>query len=152
MKQHNERKSNPQQGGSASYAESVSRGAPESQDKQSKQPETDSIDRHPTRESSDGAQRGGVLPTSKGRLDRWEERLRLTCSILTSTFLIVLFIAVLLVGLREYFRDTVFLDPIEVPKDLQEQGYTPSIVAQRLVDEIAANQKLSEQKTKRLLQ
>jgi len=54
----------------------------------------------------------------------------------TSIFLIV-FLAALLVAVGlELFRNTVNIEPIQVPKDLADKGYTPEVVAQRLGDKI----------------
>ena len=53
-------------------------------------------------------------------------------------------LVVLLVGIvaalavafwREVRHDTVFLEPIEVPKDLAERGYHPAVIANLLLDE-----------------
>ena len=40
--------------------------------------------------------------------------------------------------IAEIRSDSTIIDPIEVPKDLAEQGYTPQVIAQRLHSEIAA--------------
>ena len=41
-------------------------------------------------------------------------------------------------------RDTVFLDPIDVPRQLADRGYTGTYVAERLVDELLALQRNSK--------
>jgi tetratricopeptide (TPR) repeat protein len=67
---------------------------------------------------------------------------------LSATFTIILSI-VLIAGLgvvvyailREVRRNTVFLDPIDVPQGLSERGYSPAIIAERLLDALLAMQR-----------
>jgi TPR repeat protein len=49
----------------------------------------------------------------------------------------LLFALVAIAIIRETFRDVVVIRPIGVPKALTEEGYTSSIVSQRLLDQIA---------------
>src|SRR5262245_26924609 len=49
----------------------------------------------------------------------------------------VLFALIAIAIIRETFRDVVVIQPIGVPAALVEEGYSPGIVAQRLVDQIA---------------
>src|ERR1700746_3044646 len=39
---------------------------------------------------------------------------------------------------RELRRNTLFLDPIEVPRALDARGYSPGVVAERLLDALTA--------------
>ncbi len=66
-------------------------------------------------------------------------------SALFTIFLSVLLIAALAVLLyaivRELRRNAVFLDPIDVPRALDTRGYSPVVVAERLLDALLAMQR-----------
>ena len=65
-------------------------------------------------------------------------------SILLGLVLIAVLVALLYAVYRELKRDTVFLDPIDVPRQLADRGYTGTYVAERLVDELLALQRNSK--------
>jgi hypothetical protein len=48
----------------------------------------------------------------------------------------LLLLVVLVVTLRETFRSVTLVDPFAVPRSLTDQGYTPQVVANQVVDEI----------------
>ena len=47
----------------------------------------------------------------------------------------ILIIAVVLV-VADFFRSTIVIQPIQVPKELADQGYSPEVIAKRLLDEV----------------
>ena len=56
---------------------------------------------------------------------------------LVAPVITVLFLLIAIAIIRETFRDVVVIRPIGVPTSLAENGYTSSIVSQRLLDQIA---------------
>jgi len=57
-------------------------------------------------------------------------------TILLSVVLIVLVGALVYALWRELRRSTIVLDPLEVPRELAERGYTPAVVTERLLNAI----------------
>jgi len=57
-------------------------------------------------------------------------------TILFSLALIALLVALAYALWRELRRNTIVLDPLEVPRELAERGYTPGVVTERLLDAI----------------
>jgi tetratricopeptide (TPR) repeat protein len=57
-------------------------------------------------------------------------------TILLSIVLIVLLGALVYALWRELRRSTIVLDPLEVPRELAERGYTPAVVTERLLNAI----------------
>ncbi len=55
-----------------------------------------------------------------------------------SIVLIVALAAVLYAILRELRRNALFLDPIDVPRALDARGYSPGVVAERMLDALSA--------------
>src|SRR5262249_13781253 len=72
-----------------------------------------------------------------GRLERIEKTLVSLRSILISLLVFALTIVIIGQVLLEN-RETITLDPIEVPKDFADRGDTPVVLAHRLYDEIRA--------------
>jgi len=56
---------------------------------------------------------------------------------LVAPVITVLFLLIAIAIIRETFRDVVVIRPIGVPTSLADNGYTSSIVSQRLLDQIA---------------
>ena len=57
-------------------------------------------------------------------------------TILLSIVLIALLAAILYALWRELRRNTIVLDPLEVPRELVDRGYTPAVVTERLLNAI----------------
>jgi tetratricopeptide (TPR) repeat protein len=73
-----------------------------------------------------------------------------TFTILFSLALIALLGAVVYALWRELRRNTIALDPLEVPRELAERGYTPAVVTERLLEAIHTIQNVaSTQKPRR---
>jgi tetratricopeptide (TPR) repeat protein len=71
-------------------------------------------------------------------------------TILLSLALIALLVALAYALWRELRRNTIVLDPLEVPRDLADRGYTPAVVTERLLDAIHTIQNVaSTQKPRR---
>ena len=71
-------------------------------------------------------------------------------TILLSLALIALLGALVYALWRELRRNTIVLDPLEVPRELAERGYTPAVVTERLLDAIHTIQSVaSTQKPRR---
>jgi tetratricopeptide (TPR) repeat protein len=71
-------------------------------------------------------------------------------TILLSLALIALLGALVYALWRELRRSTIVLDPLEVPRELAERGYTPAVVTERLLDAIHTIQSVaSTQKPRR---
>ncbi len=71
-------------------------------------------------------------------------------TILLSLALIALLGALVYALWRELRRNTIVLDPLEVPRDLAERGYTAAVVTERLLDAIHTIQSVaSTQKPRR---
>src|SRR6267154_2195480 len=56
---------------------------------------------------------------------------------LVAPVITLLFILIAVAIIRETFRDVVVIRPIGVPTSLADNGYTSTIVSQRLLDQIA---------------
>lgn len=57
---------------------------------------------------------------------------------ITSVVLLGFLVAVLTAMLVAMFRDTVLVEPIGAPQELVQRGYTPQVIAYRLMDEVMA--------------
>jgi tetratricopeptide (TPR) repeat protein len=76
----------------------------------------------------------GVLP--------WlAQNLSALLTILVSVVLIAALAVLLFAIVRELRRNAVFLDPIDVPETLGARGYSPGVVAERLLDALLAMQR-----------
>jgi len=59
-------------------------------------------------------------------------------TVLLALVLIAALAAVIYAVVRELRRETVFIDPIEVPRTLDARGYSPAVVAERMLDALCA--------------
>src|SRR5258708_36559051 len=76
----------------------------------------------------------GVLP--------WlAQNLSALLTILVSVLLIAALAVVVVAIVRELRRNAVFLDPIDVPPSLDTRGYSPAVVAERLLDALSPMQR-----------
>jgi tetratricopeptide (TPR) repeat protein len=58
---------------------------------------------------------------------------------LTASIVLIATLAALLYAIvRELRRDTLFVDPIDVPRSLDARGYSPAVVAERVLDALSA--------------
>lgn len=65
-------------------------------------------------------------------------RVRGVRAVITSVVLLGFLVAVLTAMLVAVFRDTVLVEPIGAPQELVQRGYTPQVIAYRLMDEVMA--------------
>ena len=65
-------------------------------------------------------------------------RVRGISAVITSVVLLGFLVAVLTAMLVAMFRDTVLVEPIGAPQELVQRGYTPQVIAYRLMDEVMA--------------
>jgi len=66
---------------------------------------------------------------------------QISAAIFTLLLALVLIAALAVVAyavLRELRRQTVFLDPIDVPRTLDARGYSPGVIAERMLDALSA--------------
>jgi tetratricopeptide (TPR) repeat protein len=77
----------------------------------------------------------------QGALPWLAQNLSAIFTILLSVVLIAALAALLYAIVRELRRNTVFLDPIDVPPALSMRGYSPAVVAERLLDALLAMQR-----------
>jgi tetratricopeptide (TPR) repeat protein len=77
----------------------------------------------------------------QGALPWLAQNLAAIFTILLSAVLIAALAALLYAIVRELRRNTVFLDPIDVPPSLSMRGYSPAVVAERLLDALLAMQR-----------
>ena len=83
----------------------------------------------------------GFGADGQGMLPWLAQNLSALLTILVSVLLLAA-LAVLLFGIvREIRRNAVFLDPIDVPRALDTRGYSPAVVAERLLDALSAMQR-----------
>ena len=83
----------------------------------------------------------GFGADGQGMLPWLAQNLSALLTILVSILLLAA-LAVLLFGIvREIRRNAVFLDPIDVPRALDTRGYSPAVVAERLLDALSAMQR-----------
>jgi tetratricopeptide (TPR) repeat protein len=80
----------------------------------------------------------GVLSSDKGYLQVAAANLSAVRSMATDLALLVVLSLFTWAVVVEFRRKIVLIAPIEVPKDLADKGYTPHVLAQRLVEEIYA--------------
>src|SRR5207237_1105239 len=83
----------------------------------------------------------GLGTDGQGALPWLAQNLSAIFTILLSAVLIAALAAVLYAIVRELRRNTVFLDPIDVPRALAARGYSPAVVAERLLDALLAMQR-----------
>ena len=73
------------------------------------------------------------------RMKRFSTHLVILRSIITSAALFVVFCFVIAYLIRDiFFLQRYYFEPIGVPKELTEMGYTPQVVTQRLLDQVRA--------------
>src|SRR5207253_4907964 len=75
-------------------------------------------------------------PESAGCLASLAETMSSIRSIVTNGLILSLLIALALTAVSEVWQRPTVLDPIEVPKELADRGYSSGVVAERLNDEI----------------
>src|SRR5438046_6180578 len=83
----------------------------------------------------------GLGTDGQGALPWLAQNLSAVFTSLLSAVLIAALAAVLYAIVRELRRNTVFLDPIDVPRALAARGYSPAVVAERLLDALLAMQR-----------
>jgi len=83
----------------------------------------------------------GFASDGQGALPWLAQNLFAIFTILLSVVLIAALAALLVAIVRELRRSTMFLDPIDVPQALDARGYSPVVVAQRLLDALLAMQR-----------
>jgi tetratricopeptide (TPR) repeat protein len=77
-------------------------------------------------------------PEKKDPLEHAASDVSAIRSIIADSLLVAVLASFLGALILEMRRKTVVIDPIEVPKEIAERGYTPQVVAQRLAAEITA--------------
>src|ERR1700694_5200699 len=80
----------------------------------------------------------GFGTDGQGALPWLAQNLSALFTILLSAVLIAALAALLYTIVRELRRNTVFLDPIDVPRSLSARGYSPAVIAERLLDALLA--------------
>ncbi len=88
-----------------------------------------------TRESITGSP---LAPPRRGLLPRLAENAGALFSVTLSVILVVALIALVVAFVRELRQDSVLLESFVAPKDLVEQGYTSTVIAEKMLDEIRA--------------
>jgi tetratricopeptide (TPR) repeat protein len=83
----------------------------------------------------------GLSTDGQGTLPWLAQNLSAIFTILLSAVLIAALAAVLYAIVRELRRNTIFLDPIDVPRALAARGFSPAVVAERLLDALLAMQR-----------
>jgi tetratricopeptide (TPR) repeat protein len=76
-----------------------------------------------------------------GALASLAQNLAAIFTVAVSIVLIVALAALVYAIVRELRRNTVFLDPIDVPRTLASRGYSPAVVAERMLDALLAMQR-----------
>lgn len=85
-----------------------------------------------------GAARPGTAESSV--LTRLAQDVGALFSILLSVVLIVVIAALVFAFIKEVRRETIYLEPVDVPEDLVKRGYSPGVVTDRLLDRVRAIQ------------
>lgn len=80
----------------------------------------------------------GFGTDGQGSLPWLAQNLSAIVTILLSAVLIAALAALLYAIVRELRGHTVFLDPVDVPRSLALRGYSPTVVAERLLDALLA--------------
>ncbi len=75
-------------------------------------------------------------PGNKRSIQRLAERLENVRSLTISSLFILLVVSLAGAVAWELFQSKLLIEPIRVPKELSDKGYTPEVIAQRLLDEI----------------
>jgi tetratricopeptide (TPR) repeat protein len=83
----------------------------------------------------------GFGTDGQGALPWLAQNLSAIFTILLSVVLLAALAALLYAIVRELRRNTVFLDPIDVPRSLFARGYSPAVVAERLLDALLTMQR-----------
>jgi tetratricopeptide (TPR) repeat protein len=83
----------------------------------------------------------GFGTDGQGALPWLAQNLSALFTILLSVLLIAALAVLLYAIVRELRRNAVFLDPIDVPRALDTRGYSPAVVAERLLDALLAMQR-----------
>lgn len=82
---------------------------------------------------------GGRMSSGRGSgIEHVAARVRGVSAVITSVVLLGFLVAVLTAMLVAVFRDTVLVEPIGAPQELVQRGYTPQVIAYRLMDEVMA--------------
>jgi Tfp pilus assembly protein PilF len=84
-------------------------------------------------EESSDTKRSGWPP---GLLNKAADGLSLCARLIGNAALIALIVSLILMGYRELKTDYVVIEPFEVPKQLEQQGYTGRAVANILLDQM----------------
>src|SRR5437588_2996280 len=103
------------------------------------------INKPPTETTSENS----VTPKTEAKKSALEEVSTATGSIRSIVIDLLLFltlVAFVAAGIWEFRRKSVVIDPIDMPKDLAEKGYTPLAVAQRIAAEIRGIQRVARLK------
>jgi tetratricopeptide (TPR) repeat protein len=93
---------------------------------------------HPffTRMRGDARALPAAAAPQRGFLPRAAENAGALFSLTLSLVLVVALAGLVWAFVQELRRDTVVIEPIAVPRDLSEQGYSPLVVSERLYDEV----------------
>src|SRR5207253_8028600 len=83
----------------------------------------------------------GLSTDGQGTLPWLAQNLSAIFTIALSAVLIAALAAVLYAIVRALRRNTIFLDPIDVPRALAARGFSPAVVAERLLDALLAMQR-----------
>ncbi len=75
-------------------------------------------------------------PGNKRSIQRLAERLENVRSLTISSLFILLVVSLTGAVAWEILQSKLLIEPIRVPKELSDKGYTPEVIAQRLLDEI----------------
>ena len=76
--------------------------------------------------------------TTLERVEFAAGHLKNVISVFTSVLILVIVIGLVVSITRQVLENTVLIEPIQVPQSLVERGYTPEVVAHRLMDEVIA--------------
>ena len=94
----------------------------------------------PERRRDGPAEDGEDAPAPSWRLDRFAQGSRQFRAIVVNSIVGFALILALIIGattfVSEVVRDSVLIDPIQVPDSLAKEGYRPEVIAQRLMDEV----------------
>jgi tetratricopeptide (TPR) repeat protein len=88
-----------------------------------------------TVESKDEASGGGLAV--------WIERLELAKAVIINLVILCVISSVCFVFYREWQREPVIIEPLVVPDSFTQQGYSGSVLANRLMDQVSANREAS---------
>ncbi len=72
---------------------------------------------------------------SNSMLQKFKVLLETARDIATSTFILFVILGLVGIGVWETFQKTILIEPVEIPTELADLGFTSRIVAHRLIDE-----------------